>query len=96
MRIGRIKIIDARYHRNGMFGNGFTAVRFREHRQKKHQPDYIAVIEGGPIDWGEFYAVLTDGSIRDTWRGDVFVDAVREALIEWIGEDELKIHREEV
>ena len=84
-----IKIIEKAYHRNGIAGEGFWAVRFQ------HTPDDTRNAKPET-----FVATLFDGAGRcavlsvdrlsavgvkfgvNSWRGDVFEDDLRRAINE--------------
>jgi hypothetical protein len=87
--VNDIKIIEKAYHRNGIAGEGFWAVRFQ------HTPDDTRNAKPET-----FVATLFDGAGRcavlsvdrlaavgvkfgvNSWRGDVFEDDLRRAINE--------------
>ena len=76
----RIEVQEIAFHRNGVGGNGFHAIRFTE----KGQPgEFLAIVFEEPGD----VAVINAWSLAEfgvghgnKWRGDIFEDTLREAI----------------
>lgn len=79
-----LKIDRVRYHRNGVCGEGFYVIAFRERQGRKFVP-YIGVLFGNPIEEpGKFIAecaVINPADITDTRRGDHYEPSLRAAAI---------------
>lgn len=78
----RVRIEDIAYHRNGIVGEGFHVVLFRENRDRR-----VAIVFDGRgrvavLD----RALLADGVIaagENSWRGDSYEAGLREAIRGW-------------
>jgi hypothetical protein len=82
-----IRILEVAYHRNGCQGEPFHAIRFRDGRQLflglvHEQPDRVVVID--PL-----MAAETVASGINSWRGDLYEEALRKAIAQF--EDERTI-----
>jgi hypothetical protein len=93
-----MQILEIASHRNGIGGEPFYAVRFRE---KRGGPVMLGVVFGG--EWGEddrfptfkagepirvavfdaAMAAVTVAFTVNSWRGDVFADDLYAAITEW-------------
>lgn len=73
-----LRDLSARFHRNGVFGEGFTALSFRARIRgcgRGFRPMIAAVFEGsGRV------AVIEPDNIRNRWRGDDFEPLLRQAV----------------
>lgn len=80
-----IKIIEKAYHRNGVSGEGFWAVRF-QHRPDQFSPTetFVATLFAGEgqcavlsvdrlASWGVAFG-------HNSWRGDTFESQLRQAI----------------
>lgn len=79
----KLKILQARFHRNGTSGEGFYAVRFHEHR--KPGKEYIGILtQTGDDDSKGFCGVVSaDGDVSECWMGaDFWEGALRQAIRE--------------
>jgi hypothetical protein len=76
----KITVRDVKYHRNGVMGVGFHAVRF-----KAEGRELLAVVFTDDDKPARFYAVISlddEGkpAINERWRGDVSIDALEQAI----------------
>jgi hypothetical protein len=73
-----LRDITARYHRNGISGEGFTALSFRARIRgcgRSFRPMVATVFEGsGRV------AVIDPANVRNCWRGDDFEPLLRHAV----------------
>lgn len=69
-----IRKFDARYHRNGVRGEGFFLCRFL-YLRGKNTVEMQAVVFDEPG-----HVAVTSSNINDRWRGDDFEPALREAI----------------
>lgn len=73
----KLKIDLARYHRNGIMGQGFTAVAFRWRMQgERKERRFVATVfeETGAC------AVIEPDNLHNRWRGDDFEPFLRAAI----------------
>lgn len=82
-----IRVLEVAFHRNGCHGEPFYAIRFRDGRQLflafvHEQPDRVVVID--PL-----MAAETVASGINSWRGDLYEEALRKAIAHF--EDERTI-----
>jgi hypothetical protein len=84
-----IKIIEKAYHRNGVAGEGFWAVRFQHTPDDKPETFVATLFDGvGRCAVLSVDRLATDGVTfgLNSWRGDVFEDDLRRAIKE--GDDQ--------
>lgn len=80
-----ITIVAASFHRNGVGGVGFTAILFDEAEQGRmiaslfDEPGYCAVYNVDELAKGN--VLFAQGN---SWRGDVYENALRPALKDWL------------
>ena len=75
------------HHRNGIDGAPFYVVAFCEHRVRMvgvvfEAPGHVAVFEQGPLAQGVI------GFGVNSWRGDVYEPALRQAIADWEAQQE--------
>lgn len=77
------EIVEIAFHRNGVGGTPFFAVRFKDGENCL----YLAILTH---TYGECYVICTDllesegvGFGRNSWRGDAFEDELRPAILKW-------------
>jgi len=76
----KLKIIDAKYHRNGVGGAGCFVVKFKE--LGKQDEAKVAVFYPDDKE-KEHTQVLNPGDIRDCYRGyDYFWQSLKDCLVE--------------
>jgi len=81
----KLKILQASFHRNGVCGEGFTAILFEDHEGSKEDQPMIASLfdEAGVC---AVYSVpkLAEGNIGfamgNSWRGDRYEEQLRPLL----------------
>jgi hypothetical protein len=78
----KIKVSEIEYHRNGISGEGFYAVRFTS-RNCDESLDFLATVFDRPgcvsvicLDYIAEHGV----GISNKWRGDEFAPAIRKAI----------------
>lgn len=82
----KLEIIEASYHRNGVGGVGFTAILFKDLSDKKQGMMIASLFDGDERGYCSVYSVneLAKGNIAfargNSWRGDVYEDALRPLL----------------
>ena len=86
--MAEIKVKSVEFHRNGVAGESFYAIRFRD---KETLQDMFAVVFGFPGCVAVFdFNKLSDGDIghgqgnhSNTWRGEYYETALRVAASEF-------------
>ena len=86
---GPIKIQEIAHHRNGVGGEPFYVVRFRNAPYSKtEEHEFIAIL----FEQGGYCAVIAISLIDsvgvafaggNSWRGDVFEPELRDAIAKW-------------
>lgn len=80
----RLEIIEASYHRNGVGGEGFTAILFKDHDDKKSGVFIASLFEESGYCAVYSVSELSKGNIAfargNSWRGDRFEAQLRPAL----------------
>jgi hypothetical protein len=82
--VSSIKIIEKAYHRNGIAGEGFWAVRFRHTAEDGNPETFVATLFDGEGQCAVLSVdrLAVDGVAfgRNSWRGDVFESELRRAI----------------
>jgi len=84
--VGKIKVTDIAYHRNGVRGNGFFVVTFinKDGNRNMHM---VATIFEGIGDIAVLNVdLLAEGNIQfaeNSWRGDNFEPELRSEIEKW-------------
>jgi len=87
--VGKIKVTDIAYHRNGVMGNGFFAVAFLNKDGNKNMRMVATVFEERGNIAVLNVDLLASGNIKfaeNSWRGDNFEPELRAEIKKW--EDE--------
>lgn len=84
----RIRVQTVDYHRNGVAGEGFFLVTFREGRATKVAVRFTNGDGADRFDNGRC-AVLDPANPTAKWRGDYYQSAVDAAILEWEAESSL-------
>lgn len=79
------EVLEVAFHRNGICGRGFYAVRFLSTVEGKGKLNFLATLTDDP---GECYVICTDllptcgvkFAGGNSWRGDHYEDELREAI----------------
>ena len=90
-----ITVSKARYHRNGVSGEGFYAFEFTDSDPEYKDIQFVATIfpqydeEEGEVDWDATanrpftynprIAVVSNGDVDVTWRGDYYLEELCDA-----------------
>jgi hypothetical protein len=87
--VSHIEVNDLAYHRNGIGGEGFYAIRFHAHNDDSTaqemvatvfpEPGYVAVLDVELL-YGGRGTVGTVAFGANSWRGDVYEGALRKAI----------------
>ena len=78
----KINVLKVAHHRNGVFGNSFHVVLFKYEKTLKvgivfEEPGNVAVLDVGLLN----KSVIESG--ENSWRGDLFEGALRNACDEY-------------
>lgn len=94
-----IRSFQARYHRNGIMGEGFYACRFmfRDGRTLTPMAAVVWTHDNDPTNIRCAVLALTDSgapNIHSAWRGDEFALALRQKIVALGERDPMELHRE--
>ena len=87
----RLEILKADYHRNGIAGEGFYAIIFKDMTERKHKTMIASLFRGSgqcavyDIEkLGKYNIEFANGN---SWRGDEYESALKPLLKEHLGEE---------
>ena len=89
-----IRVDEVAYHRNGVSGEGFHAVLFRERNGRRWRKFLASVFEGQGVLSVVCIDMLPEHGVNamaNAWRGDYYEPHLRRAIEAWTAERDARL-----